>query len=72
MWWECGECGHRLMRERPLAVCPQCGRAGATIAAEPAVEAELDGSRRDAWLRAGFRDRRFRTCMHTRWAGDAA
>jgi hypothetical protein len=29
MWWECSECGCQFERVQPLAVCDECGTAGA-------------------------------------------
>jgi hypothetical protein len=62
MWYECGECGHRLMRERPPAVCSECGWPGSSfVMVSRRVEAELEeASPRGAWLRAGFESGMFR------------
>jgi hypothetical protein len=56
MWWECSECGGRLERARPPAVCRVCGTAGAIfVPAEVGLELEPDAeSLRDAWLRRGL------------------
>lgn len=62
MRWECGECGHRLTRERPPAVCRECGRAGACFvrADDAAVDHPELGAMRELWLRAGWESRGFR------------
>ena len=58
MWWEGSECGGCMESVRPLAVCPEFGRAGAII-----VVVEVDDSAwaepkadslRARWLRPGF------------------
>jgi hypothetical protein len=56
MFWECSECGGRLERRRPPAVCKDCGIAGVLfVPAELGLEAEPSyPSMREAWLRAGF------------------
>lgn len=69
MWWECGECGGRIVRERPPAVCAECGRASSSfVRAEPAFEGD-DGvsSPRAAWIRAGAERGAFRECADVRW-----
>lgn len=74
MWWECGECGAHLMRERPPAVCRECGRAGATfVELSRQLDPDADfGSRRDAWLRAGVESGTFRLGADRTWADSAA
>ena len=74
MWYECGECGHRLMRERPPAVCSECGWAGSSyVSVSPELDADPDeGSLRSQWLRAGFDSGIFRAGMDLPWTSDAA
>jgi hypothetical protein len=58
MWFECGECGHRLMTERPPAVCRECGVATPAfvwLGSSPGEEEP-----RSSWLRAGLEGRSFR------------
>lgn len=69
MYWECGECGARLMRERPTVVCRECGRAGARfVRVSPSLDGDDDDSLRDVWLRAGVESQRFRDCADVMWA----
>ena len=60
MYWECGECGGVVERERPSVVCPVSG-----VAATPMVPAESNpaelASMRESWLRAGFESELFET-----------
>lgn len=67
MWWECGECGGRLARQRPPTVCTECGWASNSfVRVEPALEGDDDmSSLRAAWLRAGAERGAFRECS---WA----
>ena len=55
MWWECSECGCQFERVQPLAVCDECGTAGAifTLISPTNVEGP-DDDVMAAWTRAGF------------------
>jgi hypothetical protein len=55
MWWECGECGVHFVRDRPPAVCHECGTAGAAfVEVSPELNGDEEpGSLRELWLRAG-------------------
>jgi uncharacterized Zn finger protein (UPF0148 family) len=57
-YWECSECGGRLHRDNPPAVCPDCGTAGALF-----VEAEHDEDEdpEQVWLHDGMDAGEFRT-----------
>jgi hypothetical protein len=55
MYWECSECGERVVRRNAPFVCRGCGTAGPIfVAAERGLE-EADDSDdlRDAWVRIG-------------------
>ena len=56
MRWECSECGCRLERPRPPAVCRSCGTAGAIfVEAEAALEDDAEAeSLFDAWIHRGL------------------
>lgn len=57
MWWECGECGGHIEKERAPVFCRECGTAGVSF-----VPVEVDGitgdpeadSLRAVWLQAGL------------------
>jgi hypothetical protein len=57
MRWECSECGSRVERPRPPAVCRSCGTAGVIfMEAEPSLEGDLDAeSFYEAWFERGGR-----------------
>ena len=59
MRWECSECGCRLERPRPPAVCRVCGTAGAIfVEAERSLEDDLDAETfYEAWFDRGDRPR---------------
>ncbi len=43
MRWECSECGCRVERPRPPAVCRSCGTAGALfVEADGGIEEDLE------------------------------
>ena len=56
MLWECCECGARLERARPTAVCRCCGTAGAVfVPAESGLELDAEAaSLRESWFNIGF------------------
>lgn len=56
MRWECSECGCRLERPRPPAVCRFCGTAGAIfVEAEPGLEDDAEAeSLYDLWIHTGM------------------
>lgn len=56
MFWECSECGARVMRRNAPMVCRECGMAGPLfVAADRGIEEESDSEDlRDAWVRAGM------------------
>jgi hypothetical protein len=56
MFWECSECGGRVDRRRPPALCGHCGMAGVLfVPAEMGLEADPGvPSMREAWLQAGL------------------
>ena len=56
MFWECSECGGRIERRRPPAVCRYCGIAGVLfVPAEVGLEAAPGyPSMREAWFQGGF------------------
>jgi hypothetical protein len=59
MRWECTECGCRLERPRPPAVCRSCGTAGAVfVEADGGIEEDMEAdSMFDSWLLHGMDDR---------------
>jgi hypothetical protein len=56
MRWECSECGCRLERHRPPAVCRSCGTAGALfVEAETGLEDDADAeSLYESWIQRGM------------------
>lgn len=56
MRWECTECGCRIERPRPPAVCRSCGTAGAIfVEADTGIEADLEAETMfDSWLLHGM------------------
>jgi hypothetical protein len=59
MRWECSECGFRLERPRPPAVCRDCGTAGAIfVEAESTLEGDLEAETiYESWFERGNRAR---------------
>ena len=57
MWWECGEYGGHVERERPPVHCRECGTAGAgfvRVDIDPITGDPDADSLRAVWARAGF------------------
>ena len=56
MFWECSECGERIVRRNAPFVCRECGMAGPVyVPAERGIDEETDADDlRDAWLRIGM------------------
>jgi hypothetical protein len=56
MYWECSECGDRVMRRSAPIVCRECGTAGPIfVAAERGLDEISDSDDlREAWVRIGM------------------
>jgi hypothetical protein len=58
MWWECGECGGHVERDRAPVLCDECGTAGAAFvpidSGDPIIGDPDADSLRAVWLRAGL------------------
>ena len=70
MWWECGECGGQIRRERQPVVCRECGRASeAFVRVSPELDA--DSEPHAAWIRAGVESGTFLSGANAAWAESA-